>query len=180
MSFEICFTRRYCMSHRLFNIRNSRCFVPHGHNEYVKVTLISTGSDLLDGAANMMAPFAVLKEVWHRWIDDHVDHSLQLSSQDPMLDYFKEKEPENLKHIIITPGDPTTELLAACFMSKINALLLEQELAVRCRKVEIAETPTNSVIFIGDPGQVICTDHYDSAESSWWQRPDMSINDLDF
>ena len=167
------------MSHRLFNIRNSRCFVPHGHNEYVKVTLVSTGNDQLDGAVNMMSPFAVLKAVWHKWIDDHVDHSLQLSSQDQMLDYFKTKEPENLLHIMITPGDPTTEVLAACFMSKINAILFEQGLAVRCNKVEIEETPTNTVTFSGDPAQVICTDHYGGPDVPWWQRPDMSINDLD-
>ncbi len=167
------------MSHRLFNLKGSRCFIPHGHNEYVKVYLVSTGYNQLDGAVNMMAPFAVLKSVWHKWIDDHVDHSLQLSSQDPMLDYFKEQEPENLPHILITPGDPTTEVLAACFMSKINAILFDQGLAVRCDKVEIVETPTNTVSFRGDPAEVICTDHYGGPELPWWGRADMSINDLD-
>tara|TARA_R110002073_G_scaffold190682_6_gene349449 strand:+ start:2270 stop:2806 length:537 start_codon:yes stop_codon:yes gene_type:complete len=178
MSFEICFTRRYCMAHRLFNIRNSRCFVPHGHNEFVKVYLVSIGNDTLDGGVNMMAPFAVLKQVWHQWIDDHVDHSLQLSSQDPMLDYFKTREPENLAHLMITPGDPTTEVLAALFMSKINALLADQGLAVRCRKVEIEETPTNTVSFSGDAKDVISTARYDGPQTPWWQRPDMTINDL--
>jgi len=167
------------MSHRLFNMKNSRCFVPHGHNEYVKVYLVSRGYDNLDGAVNMMAPFAVLKAAWHGWIDDHVDHSLQLSSRDQMLDYFKSHEPENLPHIMITPGDPTTELLAACFMSKINAILFDQGLAVHCRKIEIIETPTNTVTFSGDPDQIICADHYDGPDMPWWQRPDMSINDLD-
>ncbi|VAW07049.1 6-carboxy-5,6,7,8-tetrahydropterin synthase [hydrothermal vent metagenome] len=179
MSFEISFTRRYCMSHRLFNIKNSRCFIPHGHNEYVKVHLISQSHDMLDGAVNMIAPFAILKKRWHQWIDDHVDHSLQLSSQDQMLDYFKTTEPENLAHIMVMPGDPTTEVLAACFMSKINALLFDQGITVHCRKIEIIETPTNSVSFTGDPAQAICTDHYDGPEIPWWQRPDMSINDLD-
>lgn len=167
------------MSHRLFNIKNSRCYVPHGHNEYVKVTLVATGNDPLDGTVNMVAPFALLKKVWHQWIDDHVDHSLQLSSQDPMLTYFKTTEPENLPHIMITPGDPTTELLAACFMSKINAILQDQGLDVRCQKIEVVETPTNSVTFSGNPEQVICTDQYDGPDTPWWQRPDMSINDLD-
>ncbi len=179
MSFEICFTRRYCMSHRLFNIKNSRCFVPHGHNEYVKVYLSTTAYDTLDGAVNMMAPFAVLKKVWHEWIDDHVDHSLQLSSQDQMLDYFKSTEPENLAHIMITPGDPTTEVLAACFMSKINAILRDQGLSVCCHKVEVIETPTNTVTFSGDPKAIISADHYQGAAVPWWERPDMSINDLD-
>lgn len=179
MSFEITFTRRYCMSHRLSNLRNSRCFVPHGHNEYVKVSLISVGPDQLDGAINMMAPFAVLKSVWHKWIDDHVDHCLQLSCHDQMLEYFREKEPENLPHIMVMPGDPTTEVLAACFLSKINAILFDQGLAVRCHKVEIIETPTNSVSFSGDPAEVISTDHYIGVSPPWWQRPDMAINDLD-
>lgn len=179
MSFEICFTRRYCMSHRLYNIKNSRCYVPHGHNEYVKVTLVSTGSDRLDGAGNMMAPFSDLKKVWHRWIDDHVDHSLQLSHQDPMLDYFKNNEPENLPHIMVTPGDPTTEALAALFLSKINALLANQDLGMRCVKIEVEETPTNTVTFTGDPKTVLSMANYDGPETPWWQRADMSVNDLD-
>jgi len=180
MSFEISFTRRYCMSHRLFNLKNSRCFIPHGHNEHVRVWLMAAGgTDQLDGAINMMAPFAVLKSRWHQWIDDHVDHSLQLSSHDQLLDYFKTTEPENLPRIMVMPGDPTTELLAACFLSKINAILFDQGLAVRCHKIEIIETPTNSVSFSGNPATVISTDHYIGASSPWWQRPDMSINDLD-
>jgi len=178
MSFEICFTRRYCMSHRLFTLKNSRCFIPHGHNEYVKAHLVSSGGNGLDGSANMMAPFSVLKKYWHQWIDNHVDHSLQLSSQDQMLAYFKTTEPENLPNLMVTPGDPTTEVLAACFMSKINAILLDQGLSVHCRKIEIIETPTNSVSFSGDPADVICRDHYDGPDMAWWQRPDMSINDL--
>jgi len=178
MSFEICFTRRYCMSHRLFNIRNSRCYVPHGHNEYVKVHLVSGGNDSLDGAVNMMAPFAVLKRRWHQWIDDHVDHSLHLSCQDQMLDYFREREPEILPHILVTPGDPTTEVLAACFMAKINALLHDQGIGVHCRKIEIIETPTNTVTFSGDPEQALSTAHYDGPDIPWWRRPDMTINDL--
>lgn len=179
MSYEICFTRRYSMSHRLFNIKNSRCFVPHGHNEYVKVYLSAVGPDTLDGAVNMMAPFAILKKIWHQWIDDHVDHCMQLSSQDPLLDYFKDNEPENLKHILITPGDPTTEVLAALFLSKVNCLLADQGIGVLCHKIEIVETPTNTVTFTGDPDAVISTDHYDGPDVPWWKRADMSINDLD-
>ncbi len=126
-----------------------------------------------------MAPFSDLKKIWHQWIDDHVDHSLQLSHQDPMLDYFRDKEPENLAHIMVTPGDPTTEALAALFLSKINAILKDQGVGVRCQKIEIRETPTNTVTFSGDPQLVISTAQYIGPEIPWWQRPDMSINDLD-
>jgi len=177
--FEICFTRRYCMSHRLFNLKNSKCFVPHGHNEYVKVTLRSDDDDNLDGNCNMSNGFKSLKSTWHNWIDNAVDHSMQLSNHDPLLNYFKENEPENLPHILLTPGDPTTEILAACFYSKINAFLQDEGLNVSCTRVEIEETPTNTVIFKGDPTKAINRDNYHGPDIPWWQRADMSINDLE-
>jgi len=166
------------MSHRLFNLKNSKCFVPHGHNEYVKVYLASEGEDRLDGSWNMSNGFKALKSTWHNWIDEAVDHSMQLSNLDPLLDYFKENEPENLKHTLITPGDPTTEILAACFYAKINAFLERDDIDMRCNRVEIEETPTNTVIFHGDPEKAISVDHYDGPEIPWWKRADMSINDL--
>ena len=166
------------MSHRLFNLKNSKCFVPHGHNEYVKVYLASEGEDRLDGSWNMSNGFKALKSTWHNWIDEAVDHSMQLSNLDPLLDYFKENEPENLKHTLITPGDPTTEILAACFYAKINAFLERDDIDMRCNRVETEETPTNTVISHGDPEKAISVDHYDGPEIPWWKRADMSINDL--
>lgn len=166
------------MSHRLFNLKNSRCFVPHGHNEFVKVHLVSNGEDYLDGNTNMSAGFDSLKRSWHNWIDNAVDHSMQLSNLDPILNYFKENEPENLEHLLITPGDPTTEVLTACFFSKINAFLENDDVDMRCVRVEVEETPTNTVIFTGDPDKAIFLDHYNGPKTPWWRRPDMSINDL--
>lgn len=178
MMFEICFTRRYSMSHRLFNLKNSKCFVPHGHNEFVKVHLTSDDDDALDGISNMTNKFETLKKTWHNWIDNAVDHSMQMTAADPLLDYFKEKEPENLKHLLITPGDPTTEVLAACFFSKINAFLSNEKLLMKCVRLEIEETPTNTVVFYGDPKKAISRTQYVGPEIPWWERPDMSINDL--
>ena len=178
MMFEICFTRRYSMSHRLYNIKQGKCFVPHGHNEFVKVHLVSTGDDALDGVSNMSSKFEDLKKTWHNWIDNAVDHSMQLTNTDPLLSYFKENEPENVKRILITPGDPTTEILAACFFTKINAFLKNDDLNMKCIRVEVEETPTNTVIFHGDPDKAIAREQYDGPSVPWWQRADMSINDL--
>lgn len=152
--------------------------MPHGHNEFVKVYLISEGDDRLDGVSNMSNQFETLKKTWHNWIDNAVDHSMQLTSKDPMLDYFKNHEPQNLKHLLITPGDPTTEVLTACFFAKINAFMKNDGLNMRCIKVEVEETPTNTVIFHGDPEKAISMEDYQVIDTPWWQRPDMSINDL--
>ncbi|WP_338109864.1 6-pyruvoyl trahydropterin synthase family protein [Pseudemcibacter aquimaris] len=178
MMFELCFTRRYSMSHRLYNIKQGKCYVPHGHNEYVKVHLVATGDDRLDGVSNMSNQFETLKKTWHGWIDNFVDHTMQLSDQDPLLSYFKENEPENLPRLMITPGDPTTEVLAACFFSKINAFLKADDINMKCVRVDVEETPTNTVVFHGDPDQAISFGDYDGPDVPWWQRADMSINDL--
>lgn len=162
----------------MFSLKDSKCFVPHGHNEFVKVHLVSGAGDRLDGISNMSNKFETLKKTWHGWIDNVVDHSMQLTSVDPLLDYFKQNEPENLKHLLITPGDPTTEVLAACFYAKINAFLKHEQLNMSCNRVEIEETPTNTVIFHGNTDDAISSEHYAGPEIPWWQRPDMSINDL--
>lgn len=171
--FSLVFTRRYAMAHRLIAGPSVKCATPHGHNELVTVRLQSVQPTPLDGHINMVEAFERAKAEWHRWIDDHVDHCLQLSDADPLLDWFKSHEPERLTRILVTPGDPTTEMLAACFMSKLNALLGADGGRLRCVQIDIEETPTNTVSLTGDPLQVL-----PQVAQAWWLRADMSINDL--
>jgi len=174
--FTLAFTRRYSMSHRLLSLQSGKCGIPHGHNEYVTVRLAARAPGPLDGEANMVTPFHAAKRRWHAWIDEAVDHTLQLSARDPLLTYFREQEPEQLHRILVTPGDPSTEALAACFMAKVSAFLADQGGDLVCSEVRIEETPTNTVIFDGDPDAVLPTDGFPAP--AWWQRPDDSINDL--
>jgi 6-pyruvoyltetrahydropterin/6-carboxytetrahydropterin synthase len=76
---------------------------------------------------------------------------------------------------MVMPGDPTTELLAACFMAKLNAFLTADGGRLTCVEVQIEETPTNTVSFDGDPTLVIPAG---AGDDSWWWRADNSINDL--
>lgn len=175
--FRLRFRRRYSMAHRLIAGCSSKCSVPHGHNEVVTVTLAPAEPAPLDGRANMIESFERAKAGWHRFIDEHVDHAFQLSQADPLIEFFRATEPEKLPRLLVTPGDPTTEALAACFMAKANAILLASGGRLRCVEVKVEETPTNVVIFQGDPqphlrgGELFAT-------PPWWLRPDMSINDL--
>lgn len=175
--FSLVFTRRYSMAHRLLRDRSSKCAIPHGHNEIVTARLASTVSDRLDGRGNMVAPFEAAKRHWHAWIDDRVDHALQLSGGDPLIGYFREREPDMLDRLLIMPGDPTTELLAACFMAKLNAFLADDGGRLRCVELTIEETPTNAVVFTGDPVDAL-PDVACGNRAPWWYRADMSINDL--
>jgi len=169
--FSLVFTRRYSMAHRLLQGGSVKCAVPHGHNEFVTVKLVAAAPKPLDLRVNMVEPFERAKKQWHDWIDNHVDHALQLSSADPLIGFFREAEPEKLERLLLTPGDPTTEMLAACFMAKISAFLAADGGRLVCAEVSIEETPTNTVTFTGDPAAFLPAE-------GWWNRADRTINDL--
>ena len=173
--FSLVFSRRYAMAHRLIAGLSEKCAIPHGHNETVTVTLRAVSPAPLDGFANMVVPFERAKRMWHRWIDEHVDHALQLSAGDPLLDWFAEREPHRLSRLLVTPGDPTTEVLAACMKAKLSAFLAADGGHLACASIRVDETPTNTVTFEGDPAAVLPRS---SLARPWWMRADMCISDL--
>lgn len=176
--FSLTFSRRYSMAHRLLAGRSRKCMVPHGHNEIVTARLVAARPGRLDGEANMVEPFAEAKGQWHRWIDDHVDHALQLAEGDPLLGYFLEREPEMAERILVCPGDPTTEALAACFMAKLGAFLKAAGGRLECAELSVEETPTNRVTLSGPAAAVLPVTSAAPGFAPWWERADMSINDL--
>jgi 6-pyruvoyltetrahydropterin/6-carboxytetrahydropterin synthase len=168
------FSRRYAMAHRLLADPHSKCAVPHGHNETVTVRL-EPRARFRFGGANAIAPFDTVKGRWHRWIDGHVDHTLQLNAADPLIGFFREHEPERLARVMTFPGDPTTEALAASFWLKLAAFLAEEELPFSVGEVRVEETPTNTVVLTRESFD---PDECGLAETAWPQRADMSINDF--
>jgi 6-pyruvoyltetrahydropterin/6-carboxytetrahydropterin synthase len=172
--FSLVFTRRFTMAHRLRH-NSPKCAVPHGHNELVRVKLEATDPRRLDGLTNVVEVFDDAKRRWHSWIDNHVDHALQLGDRDPLLDYFTLNEPDLVPRIMVLPGDPTTEILAACFMAKLNTFLNAEGGHLHCAEIVIEETPTNTVMLSGDPTEVLPEI---VSEARWWWRADDSINNL--
>ncbi len=167
------FSRRFSMAHRLKHTVSSKCRALHGHDEIVRLSLVYSGNDHWDTARNMVADFAELKARWHTFIDDHIDHALQLGSDDPLLGYFIEEEPEQLRRIVILPGDPTTEVLCAAFVCKASAFIDHERFPYRVEAMTIEETPTNEVTVDRDAVR-----HFPAINGpGWWARCDMSIND---
>ncbi len=168
------FSRRYAMAHRLIADPHSKCATPHGHNEIVTVRLAAT-APLIVGGANHLARFEDVKGRWHAWIDGHVDHALQLGEADPLIGYFRAHEPARLARLLVTPGDPTTEILAACFFLKLETFLAADGLPFAVETVRVEETPTNAVIASrADAEALTCA----LPEDAWPRRADMSINDF--
>tara|TARA_B110000908_G_C10014318_1_gene340042 strand:+ start:198 stop:695 length:498 start_codon:yes stop_codon:yes gene_type:complete len=162
------------MAHRLLSGHSKKCAIPHGHNEFVRISLGCLNAPALNKKDNMVTDFASAKALWHTFIDDHLDHSFQLRSDDPLLPYFKENEPEQLARIVITPGDPTTEMLCACLMSKLDLLLQSTDSPLVCHRFELEETPTNTVVLSGIK---VYQAHLPKGDH-WWNRGDFSINDF--
>ena len=174
MTYTLKFERRFSMAHRLISGKSKKCATPHGHNEFIRVYLQCHDPNALNHLDNMLINFADAKKKWHQFIDEHLDHTFQLGLADPMLAFFKDTQPELLKRIVITPGDPTTEMLCACLMSKLDHLLAGLKVNLYCSRFEIEETPTNTVILSGHQAYI---PHLPQG-NHWWQRDDFSINDL--
>ncbi len=168
------FTRRYAMAHRLLATQSPKCGIPHGHNEFVTIKLTPTHKFTFRDT-NSAAPFEQAKRRWHAWIDEHVDHALHLGETDPLIDFFREREPQRLSQIMTFQGDPTTEALAACFWLKASAFIAADALPFALSEVRIEETPTNTV--------VVSRETFDPATcglraGAWPWRADTSINDF--
>lgn len=174
---ELSFTRRFSMGHRLISGSSERCAIPHGHNEFVTVTLQAKTPERLDGAQNMVVPFADAKRRWHDFIDTRLDHSFQISSADPLLDWFREHEPQRLDRLVVTPGDPTTELMAALLYAKLQAFLHDEGDTLVCTSLTLEETPTNTVCLTGGP-EIFLPESSDTSGDVWWHRADCSLSDL--
>lgn len=173
--YKLRFSRRYSMAHRLRSGAAPNCEVPHGHDEVVTVDIVENGNYGLRAEDNMLVEFEQVKGRWFRWIDKAVDHSFHLGDQDPLINYFRENEPHLLARLLITPGDPTTEIRAACFCAKLSAFLNADNPNFWCVRLELQETPTNSVEFFPQRLSPVVS----TSEQHWWRRPDQSINDFE-
>ncbi|MCQ8241820.1 6-pyruvoyl trahydropterin synthase family protein [Rhizosaccharibacter radicis] len=168
---DLVFTRRFSMGHRLIAGGSESCALPHGHNEFVSVRLRAARRRMLDGAGNMVIPFADAKRRWHRFVDERLDHALQLGATDPLLRWFEQHEPARAGRIVVTPGDPTTELMACLLLSKLSAMLLDDGDRLRAVSLRLEETPTNAVELDADALPLLLP----TGGGGWWRRPDMSI-----
>lgn len=165
------FSRRYSMAHRLIAGGASKCVTPHGHDEVVKITLKAT-RPLNYGASNMSADFSLAKGRWNRWIDGVVDHAFHVNAADPMVEFFREREPETLSRLMVFDGDPTTEALAIAFFAKLSAFLEEDGLFT-VAAVAIQETPSNTVMLNAEEFAALGW-----VPGEWCRRSDDSINDF--
>lgn len=165
------------MGHRLLSDAAPKCAIPHGHNEYVTVSIRARKESALDGQRNMVEAFADVKRRWHYFLDHHLDHALQLGEGDPLLDWFARHEPENYARIVVTPGDPTTELMAALLVAKLNTFLEADHPGLICHSLTLRETETNAVT-VSSPVDDILPQATRPKTQYWWWRADNTVSNI--
>ena len=161
---ELNFKYRFEAAHR-FTDASSKCSTPHGHTWWTTLTLEHSSSDInLD--KNFATDFKDLKSGWKKFIDNELDHHFFLNADDTLANYLFETEP-NL-NIKLTPGDPTTEVLAALFFRKAEGLLKNFN-HVTVSSLLLEETPTNSICINKKDADQLIERLELKQKSKWWQ-----------
>lgn len=101
--FEIVKSVSFCYGHRLLNYVGP-CQHLHGHNAKVDVHLCSEKLD----ERGMVMDFGDVKHVVKTWIDEHLDHTLLLCRDDPLIPVFDREE----EKYFLMDENPTAENIA--------------------------------------------------------------------
>jgi 6-pyruvoyltetrahydropterin/6-carboxytetrahydropterin synthase len=90
-----------------------KCRFPHGHSRKVEVVLKATRLDSSDMVCDYKALKAVVLKVLERF-----DHAMLLAADDPAREAFA---PFAERVVLLTEGDPTTEVLSRRLFEEITA-----------------------------------------------------------
>lgn len=175
--FDLSFTYRFEAAHRLTKASAIACMTPHGHTWYAKAVFSSESAQV--GADDMVAEFSLIKKGWKTFIQETADHSYLHHHEDALLTAMKDHIP-NFRGLPF-PGDPTTELIAALFFAKIQAMHRELKSArplPNPATVVIQETPTNTVTLHAGPSLTKWLQTIDERFDGWWQTADPNARHL--
>ena len=112
-------------THRLIHYRG-KCFRLHGHQWRVEIWIEGTA----DERTGIVLDYNCIKEVVGQF-----DHQVILNAEDPMVASIEAFHP-----VVTTPGDPTSELLAALIAGMIDAEAERQGLDARVVKIRVWES----------------------------------------
>jgi len=114
-------------SHRLLHYIG-KCANLHGHRWKVEVWIEGEP----DPATQILIDYSLIKQVI-----DKYDHQIILNCDDPMVPRIREFHP-----VITTPGDPTSELMAAIIRDDLYKVCRDLGITVTIPKIRVWESPT--------------------------------------
>lgn len=122
----------FCYGHRLVGHKGKCCHL-HGHNATAVVKLVT---DQLDDQG-MVWDFIDIKELVKSWIDEHIDHTLLLYAEDPILPALHAAG----ERVQVVPFNPTAENIARMIYEYVAGLKLP------VHSVTVWETESSSATY---------------------------------
>jgi len=113
-------------SHRLLHYQG-KCANLHGHRWKIEVWIEGEP----DAKTGILLDYNVIKEAIGKY-----DHQIILNGDDPMVECI-----EKFQHVLTTPGDPTSELLARIFKRDLDDICLKQHISAHVIKIRVWESP---------------------------------------
>lgn len=114
-------------SHRLLHY-TGKCANLHGHRWRVEVWIEGEP----DPATQILIDYSLVKQVI-----DKYDHQIILNCDDPMVPRIQE-----FHHVITTPGDPTSELMAVIIRDDLYSACQKMGIKATIPKIRVWESPT--------------------------------------
>ena len=114
-------------SHRLLHYQG-KCANLHGHRWKVEVWIEGEP----DPTTSILIDYVALKEIIGKY-----DHQIILNKDDPMVACI-----QKYQHVVTTPGDPTSELMASIIRSEIQEYCRAHNIHATVPKIRVWESPT--------------------------------------
>jgi 6-pyruvoyltetrahydropterin/6-carboxytetrahydropterin synthase len=114
-------------SHRLLHYIG-KCANLHGHRWKIEVWIEGEP----DPATQILIDYSLIKQVIEKY-----DHQIILNCDDPMVPRIQE-----FHAVITTPGDPTSELMAAIIRDDLYKVCRDLGITVTIPKIRVWESPT--------------------------------------
>jgi 6-pyruvoyltetrahydropterin/6-carboxytetrahydropterin synthase len=115
-------------SHRLLYYKG-KCANLHGHRWKVEVWMEGEPNP----ATQILIDYSLIKQVI-----DKYDHQIILNRDDPMVPCIQKFNP-----VIMTPGDPTSELIASIIRDDLYAICRDLRIKATIPKIRVWESPTS-------------------------------------
>lgn len=123
----------FCYGHRLLRYQG-KCAHLHGHNGRVEIVVAAKALD----RQSMVTDFSEIQRVVRGFIDEHLDHKLLLSKDDPLVAVLKKQD----EPIFVMDSDPTAEAIARLICDKARAAGLD------VAEVRLWETPGSVASYV--------------------------------
>ncbi len=115
-------------SHRLLHYQG-KCASLHGHRWKVEVWVEGEP----DAKTNILLDYNLIKQAVAKY-----DHQIILNQDDPMVSAIGQ-----FQHVITTPGDPTSELLALIIRNDLYEICKTQGIDAAIPRIRVWESPNS-------------------------------------